>query len=83
MGSSYRITAVIRTFDSASASFGERSRQSGRVKLIDSAGWTRQPTPVASCLLQRVAGHQDPVVTSRYLHPDHQAVLDVGLAHSR
>jgi integrase len=29
-------------------------------------------------LLQRVAGHQDPAVTSRYLHPDHQAVLDVG-----
>ena len=29
-------------------------------------------------LLQRVAGHQDPAVTSRYLHPDHQAVLDAG-----
>jgi integrase len=28
--------------------------------------------------LQRVAGHQDPAVVSRYLHPDHQAVLDVG-----
>jgi integrase len=28
--------------------------------------------------LQRVAGHQDPAVASRYLHPDHQAVLDVG-----
>jgi integrase len=34
-------------------------------------------------LLQRVAGHQDPAVTSRYLHPDHQAVLDVGTAYSR
>jgi Phage integrase family len=34
-------------------------------------------------LLQRVAGHQDPAVTSRYLHPDHQAVLDVGVAYSR
>ena len=34
-------------------------------------------------LLQRVAGHQDPAVTSRYLHPDHQAVLDVGAAYAR
>ena len=34
-------------------------------------------------LLQRVTGHQDPAVTSRYLHPDHQAVLDVGAAYSR
>jgi integrase len=34
-------------------------------------------------LLQRVAGHQDPAVTTRYLHPDHQAVLDVGAAYSR
>jgi integrase len=34
-------------------------------------------------LLQRVAGHQDPAVTSRYLHPDHQPVLDVGVAYSR
>jgi integrase len=33
-------------------------------------------------LLQRVAGHQDPAVTARYLHPDHQAVLDVGTAYS-
>ncbi len=31
-------------------------------------------------LLQRVAGHQDPAVTSRYLHPDDQAVLDAGAA---
>jgi hypothetical protein len=34
-------------------------------------------------LLQRVAGHQDPAVTARYLHPDHQAVLGVGAAYSR
>ncbi|WP_344802062.1 site-specific integrase [Microlunatus ginsengisoli] len=34
-------------------------------------------------LLQRVAGHQDPAVTSRYLHPDHQAMLDAGAAYSR
>jgi hypothetical protein len=33
-------------------------------------------------LLQRVAGHQDPAVTSRYLHPDTQAMLDAGLAVS-
>jgi integrase len=34
-------------------------------------------------MLQRVAGHQDPAVTSGYLHPDHQAILDVGAAYSR
>ena len=34
-------------------------------------------------LLQRVAGHQDPAVTSRYLHPDAQAVLQAGTAFSR
>jgi integrase len=34
-------------------------------------------------LLQRVAGHQDPAVTSRYLHPDHDAVLGAGAAYSR
>lgn len=34
-------------------------------------------------LLQRVAGHQDPAVTSRYLHPDHDAMLAVGAAYSR
>jgi integrase len=34
-------------------------------------------------LLQRVAGHQDPAVTSRYLHPDHQAMLGVGAAYSQ
>src|SRR4029453_13468067 len=34
-------------------------------------------------LLQRVAGHQDPAVTARYLHPDHQAVLGIGAAYSR
>ncbi len=33
--------------------------------------------------LQRVAGHQDPAVTSRYLHPDTRAVLDAGAAFSR
>jgi hypothetical protein len=31
-------------------------------------------------LLQRVAGHQEPAVTARYLHPDHEAVLEVGRA---
>lgn len=34
-------------------------------------------------LLQRVAGHQDPAVTSRSMHPDHRAVLDAGAAYSR
>lgn len=34
-------------------------------------------------LLQRVAGHQDPAVTSRYLHPDTRAVLEAGAALSR
>ena len=33
-------------------------------------------------ILQRVAGHQDPAVTSRYLHPDTQAMLDAGTAFS-
>jgi hypothetical protein len=33
-------------------------------------------------ILQRVAGHQDPAVTSRYLHPDTQGVLDAGTAFS-
>ena len=33
-------------------------------------------------ILQRVAGHQDPAVTSRYLHPDTQAMLDAGAAFS-
>ena len=33
-------------------------------------------------MLQRVAGHQDPAVTSRYLHPDLQAMLDAGAAFS-
>ncbi len=31
---------------------------------------------------QRVAGHQDPAVTVRYLHPDHDAVRDAGGAFS-
>jgi integrase len=34
-------------------------------------------------MLQRVAGHQDPAVTSRYLHPDTRAVLNAGAAFSR
>jgi integrase len=33
-------------------------------------------------ILQRVAGHQDPAVTARYLHPDLQAMLDAGTAFS-
>jgi integrase len=33
-------------------------------------------------ILQRVAGHQDPAVTSRYLHPDVQAMLDAGSVFS-
>ena len=33
-------------------------------------------------ILQRVAGHQDPAVTSRYLHPDVQSMLDAGTAFS-
>ena len=33
-------------------------------------------------ILQRVAGHQDPAVTSRYLHPDVQAMLNAGAAFS-
>jgi integrase len=33
-------------------------------------------------ILQRVAGHQDPAVTSRYLHPDVQAMVDAGAAFS-
>ena len=33
-------------------------------------------------MLQWVAGHQDPVVTAGYLHPDTQAVLAAGSAFS-
>ena len=33
-------------------------------------------------ILQCVAGHQDPAVTSRYLHPDQQSMLDAGAAFS-
>jgi hypothetical protein len=33
-------------------------------------------------ILQRVAGHQDPAVTARYLHPDVQALLEAGTAFS-
>lgn len=31
-------------------------------------------------VLQRVAGHQDPAMTARYLHPDHRALTDAGEA---
>jgi integrase len=31
-------------------------------------------------VLQRVAGHQDPAMTARYLHPDHRALTDAGAA---
>jgi integrase len=34
-------------------------------------------------MLQLVAGHQDPAVTSRYLHPDHSAIQEAGEAFSR
>jgi integrase len=34
-------------------------------------------------MLQRVAGHQDPAVTSRYLHPDNRALQEAGEAFSR
>jgi integrase len=34
-------------------------------------------------MLQRVAGHQDPAVTARYLHPDTRAIVDAGAAFSR
>ena len=37
---------------------------------------------VSLYVLQRVAGHQDPAVTARYLHPDTRAVLDAGNAFS-
>jgi len=37
---------------------------------------------VALHILQRVAGHQDPAVTARYLHPDVQAMVDAGTAFS-
>jgi hypothetical protein len=33
-------------------------------------------------ILERVAGHQDPAVISGYLHPDVQAMFDVGAAFS-
>jgi integrase len=35
---------------------------------------------VALHVLQRVAGHQDPAMTARYLHPDHRALTDAGEA---
>ena len=37
---------------------------------------------VSLYVLQRVAGHQDPAVTARYLHPDTRAALDAGSAFS-
>jgi hypothetical protein len=33
-------------------------------------------------VLQRVAGHQDPAVTARYLHPDTAALVGAGTAFS-
>lgn len=33
-------------------------------------------------VLQRVAGHQDPAVTGRYLHPDSEALVEAGTAFS-
>ncbi|UPK73175.1 site-specific integrase [Nocardioidaceae bacterium SCSIO 66511] len=33
-------------------------------------------------MLQRVAGHQDPAVTARYLHPDHESMKAAGSAFS-
>lgn len=33
-------------------------------------------------ILQRVAGHQDPAITSRYLHPDHTELAAAGEAFS-
>ncbi|MGL5929377.1 MAG: tyrosine-type recombinase/integrase [Dermatophilaceae bacterium] len=33
-------------------------------------------------VLQRVAGHQDPAVTARYLHPDTRALIDAGTTFS-
>lgn len=33
-------------------------------------------------LLQKVAGHQDPAVTARYLHPDREALLAAGRVFS-
>jgi len=37
---------------------------------------------VSLYVLQRVAGHQDPAVTARYLHPDTRALLEAGTAFS-
>lgn len=33
-------------------------------------------------IVQRAAGHQDPAVTARYLHPDVRAMLEAGTAFS-
>ncbi len=43
---------------------------------MDGRRWHRSPHPAT------VAGHQDPAVTARYLHPDVQAMLDAGTAFS-
>ena len=67
----------------------------GRDELVDDLGQTglvwhglrhtalmlMADAGVECTFLQRVAGHQDPAVTSRYLHPDHQAV-PVGAAYT-
>jgi len=37
---------------------------------------------VSLYVLQRVAGHQDPAVTARYLHPDTKALPAAGTAFS-
>ena len=33
-------------------------------------------------VVQRVAGHTDPAVTARYLHPDMRALIEAGTAFS-
>jgi hypothetical protein len=43
---------------------------------------TRTDAGVDLHILQRVAGHQDPAVTARYLHPDVRAMLEAGTAFS-
>ena len=37
---------------------------------------------VSLYVLQRVAGHQDPAVSGRYLHPDSEALIEAGTAFS-
>jgi hypothetical protein len=60
------------------------------VTELGQPGWLPRPSSTALTwmadagvdlhVLQRVAGHQDPAVTARYLHPDVQAMLDAGTA---